>query len=228
MEWCGADQSQAFRRLQEAGGERGGAFALMWAFIATSAIIELTPGPNMTWLAVLGATRGRLAALAAVAGIGLGLAFAGLVAGLGLTLLFDNFPSLLTALRIAGTLYLFYLAYDTWIDAEGMKPVTDKPNSGYFYQGFISNALNPKAYLFYTAILPQFLTIPDQPRREIALLTAIYVAIATAIHAGIGLAAGSISGWLAHSPQAIAIRRALALVIALAAIWFFYSTGYLK
>ena len=44
----------------------------------------------------------------------------------------------------------------------------------------------------------------------------------------IGLAAGSIAGWLAHSPQAVAIRRALAVAIALAAIWFFYSTGHMK
>lgn len=200
----------------------------MWAFIVTSVIIELTPGPNMTWLAVLGATRGRTAALAAVAGIGLGLALAGLVAGLGLTVLFDAFPSLLTGLRIAGTLYLFYLAYDAWTDADGKEEVTDKPNSAYFRQGFISNALNPKAYLFYAAILPQFLTIPDHPSQDIVLLTAIYVVIATSIHGGIGLAAGSIAGWLEHSPQAKLIRRMLAAAIALAAIWFFYSTGHLQ
>jgi threonine/homoserine/homoserine lactone efflux protein len=200
----------------------------MWAFIATATVIELTPGPNMTWLAVLGATRGRMAALAAVAGVAIGLSLAGLVAGLGLTVLFDNFPSLLTALRVAGTLYLFYLAYDAWTDADGEEVVTEKPNSAYFYQGFVSNALNPKAYLFYAAILPQFLTIPDHPDQQIALLTAVYVAIATTIHAAIALAAGSIAGWLESSPQAVLIRRLLAAAIALAAIWFFYSTGQLK
>ena len=200
----------------------------MWAFVLTATVIELTPGPNMTWLAVLGATRGRAAALSAVAGIGLGLALAGLVAGLGLTVLFDNFPSLLTALRVAGTLYLFFLAYDAWTDAAAEEKITDKPNSAYFNQGFVSNALNPKAYLFYAAVLPQFLTVPDHPQREITLLTAIYVIIATTIHSGIGLGAGSIAGWLEHSPQAVIIRRALAVAIALAAIWFFYSTGHLK
>jgi threonine/homoserine/homoserine lactone efflux protein len=200
----------------------------MWAFVVTAIIIELTPGPNMTWLAALGATRGSGAALAAVAGIALGLVLAGLVAGLGLTVLFDHFPGLLTALRIAGTLYLFSLAYDAWTDAAAGDKITDKPNSAYFSQGFVSNALNPKAYLFYAAILPQFLTIPDHPHRAIAVLTAIYVAIATTIHASIGLAAGSIAGWLQNSPQAVIIRRALAVAIALAAIWFFYSTGHLK
>ena len=200
----------------------------MLGFILASIIIELTPGPNMTWLAVLGATRGRASALAAVAGICLGLAFAGLVAGLGLTLLFDNYPSLLTGLRWAGTLYLFYLAYDAWEDSNQTEKVESKSNGAYFLQGLISNVLNPKAYLFYAAILPQFLTIPDHPHHEIAILTTVYVAIATIIHGSIGILAGSLSNWLEHSTQAKLLRRFMAVAIAITAIWFFISTGHLK
>jgi threonine/homoserine/homoserine lactone efflux protein len=200
----------------------------MFEFIVASIIIELTPGPNMTWLAVLGATRGRASALAAVAGICLGLAFAGLVAGLGLTLLFDNYPSLLTGLRWLGTFYLFYLAYDAWVDSDAAEKIEMKSNSAYFAQGLISNVLNPKAYLFYAAILPQFMTVADHPSQQLALLTAIYVAIATVIHATIAILAGSLSSWLEHSPQAKLVRRCLAVAIAIAAIWFFISTGNLK
>ena len=200
----------------------------MFEFIIASVIIELTPGPNMTWLAVLGATRGRASALAAVAGICLGLAFAGLVAGLGLTLLFDNYPSLITGLRWVGTLYLLYLAYDAWVDSDAAKKIEENSKLAYFAQGLISNILNPKAYLFYAAILPQFITIPDHPAQQVALLTAIYVAIATVIHAAIAILAGSLSNWLEHSPQAVLVRRCLAVAIALAAIWFFVSTGNLK
>ena len=198
----------------------------MLAFIIAATLIELTPGPNMTWLAVLGATRGRKPALAAVAGIGLGLTLAGLVAGLGLTLLFQAFPSLLTALRYAGTFYLFYLAYDAWQDSTKPPQVAARSHSAFLVQGFVSNALNPKAYLFYAAILPQFLTTANQTR-EIALLTAIYVVVATSIHFFIALAAGSLADWLAHAPQAQTLRRAMALAIAAAAIWFFFSTGHM-
>ncbi len=200
----------------------------MFEFIIASVIIELTPGPNMTWLAVLGATRGRVSALAAVAGICLGLTFAGIVAGLGLTLLFDNYPSLITALRWVGTLYLFYLAYDAWVDSNAAEKIEIKSNGAYFAQGLISNVLNPKAYLFYAAILPRFIVIPDHPHQQVALLTAIYVIIATFIHASIAVLAGSLSNWLEHSPQAVLVRRCLAVAIALAAIWFFVSTGNLK
>jgi threonine/homoserine/homoserine lactone efflux protein len=200
----------------------------MLEFIVASIIIELTPGPNMTWLAVLGATRGRTSALAAVAGICLGLAFAGLVAGFGLTILFDNYPSLISGLRWVGTLYLFYLAYDAWVDSDAAQKVEEISNVAYFTQGLISNVLNPKAYLFYAAILPQFMTVTDHPQQQLALFTAIYVAIATVIHATIAHLAGSLAGWLEHSPQAKLVRRCLAMAIAIAAIWFFISTGNLK
>ena len=156
------------------------------------------------------------------------MAFAGLVAGLGLTLLFDNYPSLITGLRWVGTLYLLYLAYDAWVDSDAAKKIEENSKLAYFAQGLISNILNPKAYLFYAAILPQFITIPDHPAQQVALLTAIYVAIATVIHAAIAILAGSLSNWLEHSPQAVLVRRCLAVAIALAAIWFFVSTGNLK
>jgi threonine/homoserine/homoserine lactone efflux protein len=200
----------------------------MLAFIITSLVIELTPGPNMTWLAVLGATRGRLAAFAAVAGICLGLAFAGFISGIGLSVLLTSFPMLLTALRWAGTLYLFYLAYDAWQDSDHDHLDADQPASVYFAQGLVSNALNPKAYLFYAAILPQFFTAANDPMHDLIFLTLVYVAVATIVHSLIALMAGSLAGWLARSPQARAFRRILAVAIALAAIWFFISTGTFK
>jgi threonine/homoserine/homoserine lactone efflux protein len=72
---------------------------MFWSFLLAAILIELTPGPNMTWLAVLGASRGRAVALFAVAGIALGLSIAALVAGLGLTALFNQVPALYGLLR---------------------------------------------------------------------------------------------------------------------------------
>lgn len=197
---------------------------MLWSFILASILIELTPGPNMTWLAVLGAGRGRATALAAVAGICLGLAIAALVAGLGLTAVMLQFPALFQVLRWAGTLYLLYLAWDAWNDGNGEISHTNATRGVAFRQGLISNILNPKAYLFYAAMLPQFISGEMAIGLEVALLSAIYVAIATFIHAGIALLSGSLATFLEVSPHATTIRRGLALLIAAAAIWFFYST----
>jgi threonine/homoserine/homoserine lactone efflux protein len=200
----------------------------MLSFVIASILVELTPGPNMTWLAVMGATRGRGMALAAVAGICIGLAIAAVVAGLGLTALLQQVPQLFTALRWAGTLYLLYLAWDAWTDAGSSEEFHNGTAPRAFMQGLISNILNPKAYLFYAAMLPQFLDSAQEPARQIALLSAIYVGIATIIHAGIAIMSGSLADWLSKSPQAVTVRKALAILIAAAAIWFFYSTGVLK
>jgi threonine/homoserine/homoserine lactone efflux protein len=196
----------------------------MLAFVLTAILIELTPGPNMTWLAVLGATRGKQAAMAAVAGICLGLGFAGIIAGIGLSTILTSYPPLLTVLRWAGTLYLFYLAYDAWQDSEHDHLDADQPSSVYFVQGLVSNALNPKAYLFYAAILPQFFDPAHNVMTDVIYLTTVYVAVATVIHTVIALLSGSIAGWLASSPHAKTTRRALAVAIAIAAVWFFIST----
>jgi threonine/homoserine/homoserine lactone efflux protein len=189
-----------------------------------SVLIELTPGPNMTWLAVLGASRGRATALAAVAGICIGLAVAGAVAGLGLTAVLIKFPILFQLLRWAGTFYLLYLAWDAWHDGDVELSHTNATQAVAFRQGLISNILNPKAYLFYAAMLPQFISGDMALPLEVALLSGLYVAVATAIHAGIALLSGSLATFLEVSPHAKTIRRGLALLIAVAAIWFFYST----
>ncbi len=178
----------------------------------------------MSWIAVMGATRGHLVALAAVAGIGLGLAIAAVVAGAGLATLLTQFPQAYTMLRWAGTLYLFYLAWDAWRDADAIMADADGSKQQAFVQGLVSNILNPKAYLFYGAMLPQFLDETKSATSQVALLSAIYVVIATLIHVAIALASGSFANWLATSKQAITVRKTLALLIAAAAIWFFYAT----
>jgi threonine/homoserine/homoserine lactone efflux protein len=197
---------------------------MLWSFVITSIIIELTPGPNMTWLAVLGANKGRVPALAAVAGIALGLAIAAVVAGLGLTALLYQFPILFEVLRWAGTLYLFYLAYDAWTDADGVSTAVDGGAARSFFQGLATNTLNPKAYLFYAAVVPRFVDSSSDALQQIVLLSAIYVAVATGIHAGIAVMAGSAAEFLQHSPKAVLLRKSMAVIIAIAAVWFFVST----
>jgi threonine/homoserine/homoserine lactone efflux protein len=197
---------------------------MVWSFIVAAILIELTPGPNMTWLAVLGATRGRITALAAVAGIALGLTIAATIAGFGLTAFFNQFPGLFQALRWAGALYLLYLAWDAWRDADDKNFDTNDSPAKAFQQGLITNILNPKAYLFYAAVLPQFISNTTSPASDLVTLSAIYITVATIIHAMIAVLAGSAAQWLKTAPMARLIRKALAVLIAIAALWFFYST----
>jgi threonine/homoserine/homoserine lactone efflux protein len=71
------------RSLELAAGYSAVFQSPLTAFVLTSLIIEMTPGPNMAYLAVLGASRSRIAGFSAVLGVALGLALLGVAVGLG-------------------------------------------------------------------------------------------------------------------------------------------------
>lgn len=195
-------------------------------FIIAATLIELTPGPNMVWLALLGASRGRTPALAAVAGIGLGLSVAGAVAAVGVTALLSQQPWMFEALRIAGAIYLLYLAYDALRSAR-LTPMakTEQALSRYFAQGLVSNIVNPKAYLFYAAIVPQFADPAAPLMPQLALLTAVYVAIATLIHGVIAMFSSTFRAIFTQPSWHQAMARIFAALLVAVAVWFYVSTG---
>ncbi|MDD8024721.1 MAG: LysE family translocator [Paracoccaceae bacterium] len=163
------------------------------AFALTSFVIELTPGPNMAYLAVVAATEGRRPALSAVGGVALGLGLVGLAAAFGLAAVISASDLLYQGLRWGGVVYLLWLAWDGWRDAD--ETVAHAPpgssNWRYFLRGLVTNLLNPKAAVFYVAVLPGFLITPEDVLRETLMLTAVYLAVATGVHASIAILAGA-------------------------------------
>ena len=197
------------------------------AFVLTSLIIEITPGPNMAYLAVLGASRGRLAGFSAVLGVALGLALLGVVVGLGAGSLILNNRLVYEGLRWAGALFLCWLAYDSW--KESRQPVeTASVNQSLFVQfrrGFITNLLNPKAALFFIAVVPEFTRRPAPSLHELAILISIYVAVATFVHGLIVLLAGTLQAFLAAPRRREMAGNVFAVVLFLVAVWLFVSGG---
>jgi threonine/homoserine/homoserine lactone efflux protein len=195
------------------------------AFALTATAIELTPGPNMVWLAIVAATDGRRAGFAAVAGVALGLSVIGIAAAWGLAALVAGSPVVYQVLRWAGVAYLLWLAWDGWRAADD-KPEEAAPGATlarYFQRGLVTNLLNPKAFLFYVAVLPGFLPPPVTLPHSLTL-TFVYVAVATAIHAGIVALAGTARDWLTVSGRAVLVRRALSLTLVGVAAWVAWQT----
>jgi threonine/homoserine/homoserine lactone efflux protein len=196
------------------------------AFVLASILIELTPGPNMTWLAIVAASQGRARGFAAVAGVATGLAVIGAAAAAGLGAAIAASPTLFEALRWGGAAFLLWLAWDAWREAGEVERVG--PAKGlvvYFRRGFVVNALNPKAAAFYVAVLPGFIDPAGSVTGQAVFLTAIYVAVATAIHAGIVIGAGSLARMADAPGRMKTIRRVLALALAGVAIWFLIGTA---
>ncbi|WP_339741746.1 LysE family translocator [uncultured Maricaulis sp.] len=200
--------------------------AALATFAFTVLVIELTPGPNMAWLAVLSASEGRRAGFAAVAGVALGLTVVAAAAALGLGALLERVDWLYETLRWAGVAFLIYLGIQGWRDADDVPSVD--ANQGYlryFAHGFLVNALNPKAALFYVSVFPQFIR-PDAPvAPQAAVLAVISVSIATLIHLGIVMLAGSARHFLEEPGRHRIFQRALSLLLIGVAIWLLVATA---
>ena len=198
------------------------------AFALTSLVIELTPGPNMAYLAVLSVGHGRRVGVAATLGVALGLLIVGVGAALGLAALISSSSLLYEALRWAGFAYLMWLAWEGWQDATETSPARsqiDEPDSAFFKRGLITNLLNPKAAVFYIAVLPRFVEPGIPALGQAVSLSVVYVSIATVIHLAIVLLAGSARPFLDDPNRIRSVRRTLSLSLAVIAVWFTWSTG---
>ncbi|OSZ68974.1 hypothetical protein CAP39_09095 [Sphingomonas sp. IBVSS1] len=185
-------------------------------------LIELTPGPNMAWLAGLAATEGRRAGLAAVVGVALGLLANGVLAALGLVALLQAAPQLLWALRLAGAGMMLWLAISAWRDADAAagqgRPAAGTRQS--FLTGALINLLNPKAYMFFVVVAPQFMAGRMLDLPAALLLAGISTGIATAIHLAI-VATGARAQTLLQDAQRMRlVRRLFALVMLGVAVSF--------
>lgn len=180
----------------------------------------------MGYLAVLSLERERAAGLAAVSGVTLGLLILGLAAGFGFGTLISDTRWLYETLRWSGVAYLVWLAWDSY--REALRPpeakADEQPLGVYFRRGLLSNLLNPKAALFYITVLPNFVDQSGPKGQQSLTLTMVYVAVATAIHAGIALAAATLQGPLASPRFRRATGVASAILLVGLAIWLGIST----
>jgi threonine/homoserine/homoserine lactone efflux protein len=200
------------------------------AFAVACTIIELTPGPNMAYLAALSISSGVRTGIAAVGGVALGLAIYGFVAALGLAAIIEQSPVLYQALRWGGVAYLLWLAWEAWSTEHETRPdAADGPDGAArvaFLRGLVTNLLNPKAGVFYVAMVPGFVAPgASNVTAQTLILSGIFVVIATTIHLDIVLLASRLHGVLANPERRRIVRRALAIVLAGIAIWFAASTS---
>lgn len=199
------------------------------SFALASLIIEAIPGPNQTYLAALTLQHGLRAGLAAVAGIALGLSIYGLAATLGVATLIEQSPLLYGVLRWTGVLYFLWLAWQNWRGEEdGAAKAAEEGETGRmaFRRGLITNLLNPKAAIFYVAVLPGFIVQGGGPVLwQTFLLSTVFVSVATFTHLVVVFAAGRLRVCLEDPEWRRPVRRGLALLLAGVAVWFAVSTA---
>jgi threonine/homoserine/homoserine lactone efflux protein len=144
------------------------------AFCGVALALAVTPGPDMALVLRNSLRGGRPAAFRTVAGISVGLVGWGLASAFGVAAILAASSTVFTALKIAGGAYLVYLGVQTFLALRRDEPVERAPRASGspFRQGLVTNLLNPKLAVFFTTLLPQFIS-PDDPYVAKALLLAV-------------------------------------------------------
>lgn len=137
-------------------------------FAGAALLLNLTPGADMLFVAGTGAARGRRAGVLAALGVGAGCALHTLLAAIGLSALIAASELAFEAVRWAGAAYLVWLGVGL-LRARGGALAAQARQGDPFWQGALTNALNPKVALFFLAFLPQFIE-PGAPGQAVALV----------------------------------------------------------
>lgn len=194
------------------------------AFLIAMAAVELTPGPNMGWLAALSAKSGWRAGLMAVAGVTLGLLVQLIAAATGASALLSESLVLYESLRWAGVAFMLYLAWEALADTGSASAVRGGGPEG-FRRGLIANILNPKALLFYLIVVGQFVDPESGPVwGQIILLGFIHLAVAIIIHVGIVFLGAGLGTALERWRTSLPARIGFALALVAIAVWIVIST----
>ncbi len=179
-------------------------FSNLWIFAILVAGIIIVPGMDMFFVIANALTGGRARGLAATAGVMFGGVFHTIFAVVCVGVLSTLPTAVFTTILLAGA---FYMAWIGWTLVRSSITVTSLGQTGTstqrraFQQGFITCALNPKAYMFTLAVYPQFLRPQFGPIWAQALAMGVITVVTQgAIYGGLGLAAAKSRDFLAGFP----------------------------
>jgi len=147
-------------------------------FVAASIALAATPGPNVALIVGTSLKHGRRAGIVTATGVNVGVILQLALVAAGLAWLVESFARHFDLVRYAGAAYLAYLAVRQWRAAGAAANAPPPSGRSSFLRGLAVAFANPKTLLFHAAFLPQFVTDPQNPVPQIALLAVIFAVIA--------------------------------------------------
>ncbi|MYM37032.1 LysE family transporter [Duganella sp. FT94W] len=145
-------------------------------FIISGLLLNIMPGPDSLLIMTRSATQGWRAGSAATLGIGAGTMVHVLAAALGLSALLSTSATAFTLVKWIGAAYIVYMGIGMLraklrgdapqVAAPPLQPLAWRK---IFFQGFLTNVLNPKVALFFLAFVPQFIQT-DSSNKPLAFI----------------------------------------------------------
>jgi threonine/homoserine/homoserine lactone efflux protein len=194
----------------------------LWLFIVSGLLLNITPGPDTAYIVGRSVQLGWRGGAAAALGIGTGCLVHVFAASIGLSALLAASSLAFTVIKWVGAAYLCFLGI-TMLLSRAQVLVESAPAESneisqrqiplrhVFWQGALTNVLNPKVALFFLAFLPQFVAA-DSPHKAAAflLLGLIFVSNGTLWCLGVAAFAAKAAGRIRQSGRAWRwINRAL-------------------
>lgn len=188
-------------------------------FLLASLIVVLIPGTGVVYTITTGLTLKWRASIAAAIGCTLGIVPHILASILGLSALLNMSAHVFSVLKLAGAIYLLYLAWNMWREAgtlELQKKSTETRAIQIIIKAIAINLLNPKLTIFFFAFLPLFVSRNSaSPTMEMIVLSAVFMAITFIIFALYGILASGVSAYLMNSAKAVKrLQRTFAVILA--------------
>ncbi len=196
-----------------------------WAYIAMTVLVCLTPGPAVLFVVGQASWRGARAGIAAALGISVGNLIYFVLTAFGLAAMIAASDVAFTLIKYAGAAYLFWLGASALYGsfrANAAPAASGRQSVRSFRDGIVVQLANPKAILFFLALLPQFIdptrSVPGQTfflalagcAIEIIVLSG-YALIGGALTAG--LAAPDARRWFDRGVGAIFLALAVAALL---------------
>jgi threonine/homoserine/homoserine lactone efflux protein len=147
----------------------------LWLFVLSGLLLNITPGPDTLYIVGRSSTQGWRAGAVAALGIGTGALVHVCAAALGLSAILAASATAFATVKMIGAAYLVYVGISLLRSnstAQSEAIATDRRPAamrGIFFQGFLTNVLNPKVALFFLAFLPQFV-LSDAPSKPVSFL----------------------------------------------------------
>lgn len=181
------------------------------AFALLSFLLIIAPGPNVLFVISRSLMLGRAAGVGTAVGgqIGVFLQVAAVAFGIGA--LVERSVAVFTMIKLVGAAYLIFLGVQAWRHRGSLRAALDTPVeprslARILWDGALVGASNPKAIVFFAAVLPQFVNrsaghVPVQ----MLLLGAVFITIAVVCDSSWALAAGTARAWFTRSPRRLAL-----------------------
>jgi threonine/homoserine/homoserine lactone efflux protein len=174
-------------------------------FVGVSWALILAPGPDMLYVITRGVTQGRRAGMLSAVGVICGILVHTTAAAFGLTLILQTSALAFLIIKYLGAVYLIYLGIKSWRDKSTFHLHPSATGASFrkiFWQGVLSNVLNPKIAIFFLAFLPQFV---DKERSEVTLQMVIlgltFACFGLSFLLAVGYSSGTIGSWLTRQPR---------------------------